>query len=230
MRKNVASAENLFTKNAPFSKEFPTLKREKAITKIKVDKNISFWESRQIVENEGKSSYSNTLKASLNEQHDENIKKLTEQNNRYLEKINQLEEKTILAESIKTNSDTQLESMLKQYKDESEKKFEKMEEQYEAMENKCDQLVSAYHEEKQRRKRAEKDPEKLQENYTKLENLLKLYGHKHTSKHRNQENLPSPSRKKKVDHKMKPANEVEYIDSESENSDEQIDNNMDQQS
>lgn len=97
------------------------------------------------------------------------------------------------------------------------------------MKNKCDQLVSAYHEEKQRRKRAEKELKKLQENYAKLENLLKLYGHKTASKHRNQESsAPSPPRKKKADNKMKPANDVEYVDSHSENSDDQVDDNMDQ--
>lgn len=116
---------NCGNNHSAFSKECPTLKKEITITKIKVDKNISFWEARQIVENEGKSSYSNTLKASLNEQHDENIKKLTEQNNRYLKKINQLEEKKILAESIKTNSDTQLESMLKSTRTKARKSLKK---------------------------------------------------------------------------------------------------------
>ncbi|XP_062552020.1 uncharacterized protein LOC134217274 [Armigeres subalbatus] len=219
---------NCGNKHGAFSKECPTLKQEKAITKVKVDKNISFWEARKIVENEGKSTYSDTLKSSLKRQTDEKIAQLTEQNNLYRNQIQQLEEeKKSLAESIKLDYDTHYENLLKQYQDENEKKFGKMEENYEAIHNKFEKLASVYQEEKQRK--AEKDLEKLQENYAKLENILKQHGYKSAPKHRNQDNpAPSPPRKKKANHKMAPAKEVDYVDSESENTDDQPDEHMDQ--
>lgn len=123
---NSEKCVNCGENHSAFSKECPTLKKEKAITKVKVDQNISFWEARQIVEKEGNSSYSNSLKSSLNGQPEQNITKLTEQNNTYLKKINQLEEeKKSLAETIKSNSDAKLEATLKQYNDENKKKSKK---------------------------------------------------------------------------------------------------------
>ncbi|XP_062559818.1 uncharacterized protein LOC134224475 [Armigeres subalbatus] len=162
---NVAKCINCGGGHGAFSKECPVLQKEKSITKVKVDRNISFWEARNIVESESKTAYSDTVISSV----EEDVKKLTNDNKAYVAKINELnEEKKMYADTLKAKMEVQFETKLMQYKEElikccqeNEKKVTEMQTKIEEMQERLDSVHKAYKEEKYRRKIAEKEAEKL---------------------------------------------------------------------
>lgn len=225
---NEAKCVNCKNEHGAFAKECPVLAKEKQITKLKIDRNITFWEARNIVEEGLKTKYSNTVKASI----DEEVKRLTEENSAQSAKIDELnEEKKTYAETLKNELELQFDAKLNQYKEELNnsiqekvKKMEQMEENMLALQKRCEHLATSYKEEKHRRKQAEKEVEKLKENCIKLEQMLKLYGYKGAPKYtRSQENtIQSPPRKKKGITEMTPCDQIEYIHSDSEETDETV--------
>lgn len=187
----------------------PAMIKEKAIIKIKVDNNISFWEARKMYETTNKTTYTEALKT--NKQFDEKVKQLAE-------------EKKTYAEALKTDLEKQFEEKLAKYKQEldniileSERKIKLLEEKYQTIKTKCDELVQSYQNERTRRKTAEKEANNLKQLNSKLQATLSLYAPKSAAKHtRSQDNaLASPPRKK-GNKMMAVTDEVNYIQSDME--------------
>lgn len=196
---------NCGNEHGAFFNGCPVLKREKEIIKIKVDKNLSFWEARKMIEDQSSNTYADQVKQ-LNE------------------------EKKTLEEKIRADIKNQFEVKLKEYKEEikkvtneNEKKMESMEEKYKALNHKFEHLVSVYKEEKTRRKAAENELESLKKDNSKLQATLNLYapshsGQKNPTKHtRSQEKQPSSPPRKKGNKMKAVTEEVGYISTDPEN-------------
>lgn len=218
---NAEKCVNCGGEHGAFDRECPALKKEKAIIKVKVDNNVNFWEARKMVDSENKSPYADSVKVGANQQVEENIRQCNE-------------EKRTYAETIKAELEKQFEEKFQNYRNElnkimqeNERKFNILEEKYENERAKCSQLVQAHQAERQKRKTAESDLEQLKQSYARLQATLSLYTQKKTtqkkaSKHtRSQEHAAASPPRKKGNTMMAVTEEIEYMQSESEDESEE---------